>query len=89
MLRNANFAKIVQGVNKAKTYFQNCLLAGVSGEELEDPELEEAATKIQATYRGYATRKQITAMANPAEEVIDIDLNDPGEQTKPLNKCNG
>jgi len=44
---------------------------------LQDPELEEAATRIQAAYRGHRTRKG-TNMTTEQEEV-DIDLNDPGE----------
>ncbi len=55
-----------------------CLAGGVSGIDLQDPELEEAATRIQASYRGYATRKTIK-MSN-AEEEVDIDLNDPGKK---------
>jgi hypothetical protein len=50
---------------------------GLSEIDLQDPELEEAATRIQASYRGYTTRKQIK-MSNQEEEV-DIDLSDPGE----------
>jgi len=41
-----------------------------------DPELEEAATKIQAAYRGHRTRHPLK-MAE--EEVVDIDLKDPGK----------
>jgi hypothetical protein len=54
-----------------------------------DPELDEAATRIQAAYRGHLTRKEIQGKkeseedgnmsGQPEEEVVDIDLNDPGE----------
>ncbi|ODM96662.1 Abnormal spindle-like microcephaly-associated protein [Orchesella cincta] len=43
---------------------------------LDDPELEKAATRIQAAFRGHTTRKTLGKMAE-GEEVIDIDLNDP------------
>ncbi|XP_035703689.1 uncharacterized protein LOC110843654 isoform X2 [Folsomia candida] len=42
---------------------------GVNGIDLQDPELEEAATRIQATYRGYTTRKTIK-MSNQEEEEV-------------------
>ncbi|KAI1303121.1 hypothetical protein HDE_02382 [Halotydeus destructor] len=51
--------------------------------DLNDPELEKAATKIQATFKGYKARQEIkgkTDADNPIEEPaeeIDIDLNDP------------
>lgn len=48
---------------------------------LDDPELEQAATKIQAAFRGHRTRQSTKKMAE--EEQIDIDLNDPGK-TIPL-----
>ncbi|CAG7730621.1 unnamed protein product, partial [Allacma fusca] len=40
---------------------------------LEDPELEEAATKIQAAFRGHQARQSMKM----AQEEVDIDLNDP------------
>lgn len=46
---------------------------------LEDPELEKAATRIQAAFRGHNTRKQLGGKMAEGEEVIDIDLNDPGK----------
>ena len=42
---------------------------------LDDPELEQAATKIQAAFRGHRTRQKMAE-----EEQIDIDLNDPGKR---------
>lgn len=49
--------------------------------DLDDPELEKAATRIQASFRGHNTRKQLKPPPKMAEgeEVIDIDLNDPGK----------
>lgn len=58
-----------------------CFLGGVSGID-QDPELEEAATRIQATYRGYTTRKQIKMSNQAQEEEVDIDLTDPGKFLK-------
>ncbi|XP_076112230.1 uncharacterized protein LOC143080326 isoform X5 [Mytilus galloprovincialis] len=55
--------------------------------DLNDPEVEKAATKIQAGFRGHKTRKemlsktdvQTTQEKEPSkeEEEVDIDLNDP------------
>jgi len=60
--------------------------------DLTDPDLEKAATKIQATFKGYKVRQEerekkdekgveaggtSTAAVPPEEEEIDIDLNDP------------
>merc|ERR1712037_547890 len=58
--------------------------------DLDDPETEMAATKIQAGYKGMKTRKEMKAKkkedeeiveenitAQDAEEKIDIDLDDP------------
>merc|ERR1711962_356962 len=58
--------------------------------DLNDPKTEEAAVKIQAAFRGHQVRQEMTngeteevaaeettATKNDAEEVIDIDLNDP------------
>merc|ERR1712008_283229 len=58
--------------------------------DLDDPETEMAATKIQAGYKGMKTRKEMKAKkkesegiveenitAQDAEEEIDIDLDDP------------
>ncbi len=47
---------------------------------LEDPDLQEAATRIQAAYRGHRTRHELK-MAQE-EEVVDIDLKDPGRDFK-------
>jgi len=38
---------------------------------------DQAATRIQASFRGHQTRKKLHAKMT--EEVIDIDLTDPGE----------
>ena len=52
--------------------------------DLNDPEVEAAATKIQAGFKGHKTRKEMKAKEGEAakttaeeDEVIDIDLNDP------------
>ena len=56
--------------------------------DLNDPEVEAAATKIQAGFKGHKARKEVTAMKNTedvttkneeeiVDEVIDIDLTDP------------
>ena len=53
--------------------------------DLEDPETEKAATKIQASFRGSQARKEVKTMketdvietTQEVEEVIDIDLDDP------------
>merc|ERR1712037_187201 len=52
--------------------------------DLNDPEVEAAATKIQAGFKGHKTRKEMKAKeveaaedATEDDEVIDIDLNDP------------
>lgn len=49
---------------------------------LEDPELEKAATRIQAAFRGHNTRKQLEGKMAEGQEEIDIDLNDPGKSRK-------
>ena len=53
---------------------------GLSDLNFNDPELQEAATKIQAAYRGHRTRHPLK-MAQE-EEVVDIDLKDPGTYYK-------
>ncbi|XP_046543962.1 abnormal spindle-like microcephaly-associated protein homolog isoform X8 [Haliotis rubra] len=57
--------------------------------DLNDPEVEKAATKIQASFKGHKARKEVQALkgeeeappaaaeAKPEEEEIDIDLEDP------------
>merc|ERR1712007_207940 len=59
--------------------------------DLNDPKTEEAAIKIQSAFRGHQVRQEMTngeteevaateettETKNEAEEVIDIDLNDP------------
>ncbi|XP_074604324.1 uncharacterized protein LOC141857699 isoform X2 [Brevipalpus obovatus] len=56
--------------------------------DLNDPELEKAATKIQATFKGYMVRREVKGDKpsdgkKDAEEIlqcgdsVDIDLNDP------------
>ena len=61
--------------------------------DLNDPEVEQAATKIQAGFKGMKARKDVTAMKEHVEskevtessdmpvmdkeEVVDIDLDDP------------
>ncbi|XP_053202808.1 sperm surface protein Sp17-like [Panonychus citri] len=54
--------------------------------DLTDPELEKAATRIQATFKGYKVRKEVKEKTPENEEQpkeiqrsdsIDIDLNDP------------
>lgn len=53
--------------------------------DLNDPDVEQAALKIQAGFKGYQARKEIKdKMSNEAkeeavkkEEEVDIDLNDP------------
>ncbi|XP_018012849.1 cilia- and flagella-associated protein 91, partial [Hyalella azteca] len=50
--------------------------------DLNDPEVQKAAAKIQAGFRGHKTRKEINREkpeANKAEadEIADIDLTDP------------
>ncbi|XP_067676888.1 triadin-like isoform X1 [Haliotis asinina] len=57
--------------------------------DLNDPEVEKAATKIQASFKGHKARKEVRALkgeeeaspaaaeAKPEEEEIDIDLEDP------------
>ena len=46
--------------------------------DLDDPELEGAATKIQAGYRGMKTRQELKI--EEKEDVFDIDLDDPDTQ---------
>merc|ERR1712227_1200107 len=59
--------------------------------DLDDPNVEHAATKIQAGYKGMKARKEVNARkeankvpaseaneaVNDGEDIIDIDLNDP------------
>ncbi|XP_063441376.1 glutamic acid-rich protein-like isoform X2 [Mytilus trossulus] len=55
--------------------------------DLNDPEVEKAATKIQAGFRGHKTRKEMSSKTDvqtnqetepkKEEEEVDIDLNDP------------
>ncbi|XP_052060993.1 abnormal spindle-like microcephaly-associated protein homolog isoform X2 [Mytilus californianus] len=54
--------------------------------DLNDPEVEKAATKIQAGFRGHKTRKEMSSKTDvqtnqetepQKEEEVDIDLNDP------------
>merc|ERR1712051_673768 len=57
--------------------------------DMDDPETEKAATKIQASFRGSQSRKEVKSMkekhevveesvtAQEAEEEIDIDMDDP------------
>lgn len=76
--------------------FSDCMTAagaqnnGSLDLNLEDPELEKAATRIQAAFRGHNTRKQLGGekMAEGQEE-IDIDLNDPGKRIwrKKISLC--
>merc|ERR1712025_1224231 len=57
--------------------------------DLNDPDVEKAATKIQAGFKGMKTRKEISSRKEEksenedltekktTEDVVDIDLNDP------------
>ncbi len=53
--------------------------------DLNDPEVQKAATKIQAGFRGHKARKEVKGQVHPAEpnaeddEIAAIDLTDPGE----------
>ena len=52
--------------------------------DLNDPEVQKAATKIQAGFRGHMTRKEITTKTPDdkadADDIADIDLTDPGKK---------
>ena len=65
--------------------------AEVADIDLNDPEVQASATKIQASFRGHQARKEVAAMkatdapaaeaaAGASAEVADIDLNDPEVQ---------
>ncbi|KAK8396828.1 hypothetical protein O3P69_005060 [Scylla paramamosain] len=51
--------------------------------DLNDPEVQKAATKIQASFRGHKVRKEVKGQVHPAEpnaeddEIAAIDLTDP------------
>eukprot|EP00095_Tigriopus_kingsejongensis_P003051 snap_masked-scaffold101_size371023-processed-gene-0.7 protein:Tk03051 transcript:snap_masked-scaffold101_size371023-processed-gene-0.7-mRNA-1 annotation:"sperm surface protein sp17" len=45
--------------------------------DLSDPEVERAATKIQAGYKGMRTRKSMREKAEEQPDAMDIDLTDP------------
>ncbi|XP_050733155.1 obscurin-like [Eriocheir sinensis] len=51
--------------------------------DLNDPEVQKAATKIQAGFRGHKARKEVKETAHPSEpnaedeEIAAIDLTDP------------
>lgn len=53
--------------------------------DLNDPEVQKAATKIQAGFRGHKARKEVKETAHPTEpnaedeEIAAIDLTDPGK----------
>lgn len=55
--------------------------------DLNDPELEKAATKIQATFKGYKTRKEVgkaggTSPARPSSD------NQPSSSSEPVSFSN-
>ncbi|XP_050417284.1 retinitis pigmentosa 1-like 1 protein isoform X3 [Patella vulgata] len=45
--------------------------------DLNDPEVEKAAVKIQAGFKGFKARKEVQDTQSKTEEEIDIDLTDP------------
>lgn len=52
--------------------------------DLNDPEVQKAATKIQASFRGHKIRKEMDKheeqnVKSTKDELADIDLTDPGK----------
>merc|ERR1711956_112906 len=91
--RGSQSRKEVKGMKEKEEIVEQNVTAEEAEEEIDidmdDPETAKAATKIQASFRGSQSRKEVKSMkekeeiveesvtAQEAEEEIDIDMDDP------------
>jgi hypothetical protein len=91
--RGSQSRKEVKSMKEKEEIFEQSLTAQEAEEEIDidmdDPETAKAATKIQASFRGSQSRKEVKTLkeneetveqnvtAQEAEEEIDIDMDDP------------